>query len=128
MGKRLPNLELMEFQFMQQLHMNQRWLKKFRELRKENKYLLPDYDAIMFPQTWGSTCTAFDVTQTGDATIGGSAMTEAYTVVFEEGCTHTFGVFVDNKFCYIVYDPTESFYEDLNNCNIVSLSKAKVRY
>lgn len=34
----------------------------------------PEFDLITFPQTWGSTCTGFDLASDGLPTIGGSCI------------------------------------------------------
>ena len=52
-------------------------------------------------------------------------MTKAYTVVIEEKLTRTFGVFVDDQFCYIVLNPSDAFYEDLKNHDIASINRAR---
>lgn len=38
--------------------------------------------------------------------------------------TDTFGVFVDDKPCYVVDNATDEFYKDLNERNLKSLSQA----
>lgn len=123
-----PNLELMEYIFKQTLASDEEWKKKFEEIKKEKKYAFLDIDVKVFPQIWGSTCTAFDVMKDGSPAIGGCAMTKAYTAVFHERLTDTYAVFVDDKPCYKVDDAPPVFFEDLKNCNMKSLSEAKKCY
>ena len=123
-----PNLELIEYKFRQILNDDEEWKKKVMEAREKNRYICPDYEAIVFPQVWGSTNTAFDVCEDGSPVIGGCAMTKAYTVVVKETLTETYGVFVDDKACYIVDNPSNEFYKDLSERNMKSLSEAKKAY
>lgn len=127
-----PNLELMEYKFRQILNKNEKWISKIRAYKEKNpstaRYVLPEFDITVFSQVWGSTITAYDVCPDGSPAIGGCAMTKAYTVVIEEKLTRTFGVFVDDQFCYIVLDPSDAFYEDLKNHDIASISRAKKSY
>lgn len=81
-----------------------------------------------FPQIWGNTCTGFDITEDGKATIGGDAMTTEYTTVVHEENTETYLVFFGDRPCYVVHNPTKEFYEDLKERRLVSLSKSKERY
>lgn len=115
-----PNLELLEYQFHQMLDFDVAW--------KRRSNGMPEFDATVFLQTWGSTNTGFDVMPNGDPSVGGDAMTSAYTVVMHEKQTNVYGVFVDNRFCYMVTEPTESFIEDMKNRSMASLSVAKTRY
>ena len=128
MRKEYPNLELMEYIFKQTLASDEEWKKKFEKIKKEKKYAFLDIDVKVFPQIWGSTCTAFDVTKDGAPTIGGCAMTKAYTAVFHEHLTDYYCVFVDGKPCYMVDNPTQEFLEDLKKCNMKRLSEAKKCY
>ena len=109
-----PNLELLEY-------------KAFLALGKENKDVYT-FEADVFQQWWGCSCTAFDIMPDGSPTIGCSAMTPAYTVVMHEVHTDTYVVFVDNRLCYIVENANEEFHEDLVNRNMASLSEAKKIY
>lgn len=68
---RYPNLELIEY--------------KIRLILSKD----PEFQAMVFPQVWGSTCTGFDVTEDGMPTMGGSMMTTEYTTVFHELLTNT---------------------------------------
>ncbi len=123
-----PNLELIEYKFRQILNNDEEWKKKVEEAWEKNRYIYPDYEVIVFPQVWGSTNTAFDVCEDGSPAIGGCAMTKAYTVVVKETLTETYGVFVDDKACYIVDNPSNEFYKDLSEHNIKSRSEAKKAY
>lgn len=123
-----PNLELIEYQFKQELSKNKEWKDKVSEMKKQDKYLSVDFDVIVFSQIWGSTITAFDVHEDGTPTLGGQAMTKAYTVVIKETLTETYGIFVDGKPCYLVNNANDAFYSDLSKRNLKSLSQAKKCY
>ena len=131
-----PNLELLEYQFKHILIEDIEWNKKLEEkqantqnlLNFNNRYSCLNFDIEVFPQIWGSTTTAFDITKEGYPTIGGQMLTKAYTTVIKENFTETYGIFVDNKLCYIVTEPTEKFYEDLKNRSMQSLKTAKKLY
>jgi hypothetical protein len=64
----------------------------------------------------------------GSPSIAGCAMTEDYTTVIHETVTDSYGIFIGNDPCYIVFDATEEFYNDLKNKNMKSLSWAKKSY
>lgn len=123
-----PNLELMEYKFRQRLSNDEEWKEKREKAKNAMLYGMLNIEAYVFPQTWGSTNTAFDITEDGQAAMGGSAMTKAYTVVMREAITETYCVFVDDKDCYLVKDPTEEFYKDFNAKDMKPLSKAKKLY
>ncbi len=123
-----PNLELIEYQFLQLLNKDDVWKQKVRALQTENRFLKPDFSVTVFSQIWGSTCTAFDVMPDGSPTMGGAAMTREYTVVIEETLTKTFGVFVGGRPCYMVSDAPDEFYADLAEKNMASLGRARKRY
>lgn len=123
-----PNLELMEYQFKQLLNADKDWKEKIEKQKEKNKHVFLDFDVIVFSQIWGSTNTAFDICKDGSPTVGGSAMTKAYTVVIKETLTETYGVFIDNRPCYTVSNPTDEFYKDLSERKMKSLSRAKGSY
>lgn len=111
-----PNLELIEH--------------KATELALLDKALSspPEFDLITFPQTWGSTCTGFDLTSDGLPAISGSAMTKEYTTVAHELKTDVYYIFFGGRPCYKVTEAGKNFFSDLNSRNMVSLSQAKQRY
>lgn len=123
-----PNLELIEYKFIQQLHKSAEWEEKVKKIWEKNRFARPEFSVNVFPQIWGSTCTAFDVCKDGSPAIGGMAMTKAYTTVIEETLTETFGVFIGDKPCYMVTDAPEQFFSDLAARSMASLSEAKKRY
>ena len=124
----LPNLELLEYKTQEMISSDSFLSNEIRQYFKSSKFIVIDLSCKVFKQIWGSTCTAFDICDNGSFAVSGSAMTPAYTVVFEEPITSTYFVFVDNRFCYKVHNPSDEFFEDLKNCNLVSLSEAKERY
>ena len=111
-----PNLELIEH--------------KATELALLDKALSspPEFDLITFPQTWGSTCTGFDLTSDGLPAIGGSAMTKEYTTVAHELKSDVYYIFFGGRPCYKVIEAGETFFNDLNSRNMASFSQAKQRY
>ena len=118
---RLPNLELLMYKAGIYLEYDEEYVQK-----SKGKSL--HFTIETFPQTWGSTCTGFDITEDGKATIGGCAMTTEYTTVVHEKRTDFYCVFFGERACYAVHNPTEAFYEDLKERRLVSLSKSKERY
>lgn len=128
MNPTYPNLELIEYKVKQLLSQSEEFTDKLRELRAENRYAGVDFEAIVFPQTWGNTCTGFDVMKDGTPAMGGCAMTKEYTTVMHELLTDTYVVCFGNRPCYKVTNASEEFYEDLDNRNMESLSRAKKRY
>ena len=123
-----PNLELLEYIFNGSLLANEKWRAKWEETKKTDRFARLEFDATVFSQEWGGTNTAFDVMPDGSAAWGGAAITRAYTVVIWERTTDVYGVFVDDKPVYIVYDANEAFYEDLKARKMKSLSQAKKLY
>lgn len=130
MTAKYPNLELMEYQFRQMLEKSDKWKNKMKKKQAKTPewHVLPEYDILVFPQMWSSTCTAFDRCEDGSPVMAGCAMTKAYTVVIEELKTETFGVFVDGRPCYMVDEPNDTFYKDLDNKNMKGLSDAMKSY
>ena len=123
-----PNLELIEHKFKECLVNSDIYWEKNNKVRSSMKTVHMDIVVEVFPQLWGSTNIGFDISQEGDVSIGGSAMTEEYTVVVRERLTNIYAVFFGNNPCYLVYDPTEKFYEDLANKNMESYRIAKSKY
>ena len=122
---RLPNLELLMYKASSIFLQEEEFLLKARKLKN---YEILDIEVETFPQTWGSTCTGFDITEDGKATVGGCAMTTEYTTVVHEKRTDFYLVFFGDRPCYAVHNPTKEFYEDLIDRNLASLSKSKERY
>lgn len=123
-----PNLELIEYKFLQGLHGDEKWKKRVMELQALDRNLRPEFTVTVFPQMWGSTNTAFDVMPDGSPAMGGCVMTTAYTTVIQETLTGTYGVFIGNKLCYVVSDATKEFYNDLAERSMACLSVARKRY
>ena len=69
---RLPNLELLMYKAGIYLDYDEEFVQKAK-----GKSL--HFTIETFPQTWGSTCTGFDTTEDGKATVSGCAMTTEYT-------------------------------------------------
>lgn len=128
MVMRVPNLELVLYKAQQLLARDKEFVDTLAERRKTEKHLRIDFTLEVFPQMWGSTCTGFDVTETGEPTIGGCAMTEEYTVVIHERTTDCYCVFFGEQPCYKVTNANKDFYDDLKNHRMASLSEAKKRY
>ena len=128
MNVRVPNLELVLYKAQQLLAQDKEFVETLSKLREDNKHIFVDFDITVFSQMWGSTSTGFDVTENGEPTIGGCAMTEEYTVVIHERTTDCYCVFFGEQPCYKVTNANEDFLEDLKNHNMVSLSEAKKKY
>lgn len=122
---RLPNLELLMYKASSIFLQEEEFLLKARKLKN---YEILDIEVETFPQTWGSTCTGFDITEDGKATVGGCAMTTEYTTVVHEKRTDFYLVFFGDRPCYAVHNPKKEFYEDLKERHLVSLSESKERY
>lgn len=128
MIRRVPNLELVLYKAQQLLAQDKEFVNELAERRKTEKHLRIDFSLEVFPQMWGNICTGFDVTPTGEPTIGGCAMTEEYTIVIHERTTDCYCVFFGEQPCYKVTNANEDFYDDLKNHRMASLSEAKKRY
>lgn len=128
MVMRVPNLELVLYKAQQLLARDKEFVDVLAEKRKTEKHLRIDFTLEVFPQMWGSTCTGFDVTENGEPTIGGCAMTEEYTIVIHERTTDCYCVFFGEQPCYKVTNANKDFYDDLKNHRMASLSEAKKRY
>ena len=118
---KLPNLELL-------MYKAGIYLEYDEEFAQKAKGKTLNFTIETFPQTWGSTCTGFDITKDGKATVGGCAMTTEYTTVVHEKSTNFYVVFFGDRPCYVVHDPTKEFYEDLKERHLVSRSESKERY
>lgn len=123
-----PNLDLLEYKAKQLLSADPEFIKTLDEAKSNQKYASLDFNTIVFPQIWGSTCTGFDEAADGSPTISGSAMTKEYTTVMCEIVTGSYVIFFGNKPCYKVTNPNEDFLTDLKNHNMAGLSEAKRRY
>lgn len=90
MNPSYPNIELLEYKAKQFLVNDKEIIDKVNEKRKENRYAGVYFEAIVFPQMWGSTCTGFDIMEDGSPAMGGCAMTKEYTTVIHELLTDTY--------------------------------------
>lgn len=124
-----PNLELLEYKARQILADDTEFTEKLNAAKKQRKFVSLYLDAQVFSQVWGSTCLGFDIMPDGSPTIGGCAMTKAYTTVFHEmDISDIYIVFFGDKPCYKVTGASEEFQTDLRNHCLASLSEAKKRY
>lgn len=71
----------------------------------------------MFPQVWGSTALGF-------SDIGGQAMTSAYTVIVEDSYSGYYGVFFNTRLAYMIKNPNQKFFEDMQNYRMRSVSES----
>lgn len=79
-----------------------------------------EIEVVMFPQTWGSTALGF-------GGMGGSAVTQAYTVtVF--GPKGEVAVYFGGRFAYLIEHPNERFFADLDKRALVSVREANRKY
>ena len=126
---KLPNVELVLYKAKQFLSKDSQFLNKMETEMKDGNNKRPiEFDLIMFPQIWGSTCTGFDVTPDGSPVMSGCAMTKEYTTIVHELLTDTYTVFFGDTPCYQVHDANNAFCEDLGKRQMASLSEAKKRY
>ena len=105
-----PNLELLEYKS-----------KNILQQIDNEKYKNLDLRADVFLQTWGSTALGF-------GGVGGQAMSDAYTTVFGDILKDAYVVFFGKQIAYVIENPTEQFFEDLNRRQMVSVNKARQRY
>lgn len=77
--------------------------------RPHNEYEI-EVDAV-FVQTWGSTALGF-------GGIGGSAMTDAYTVVLRSTYNNEYLVYFNGVFAYKLIKPNKQFFEDIRYKNL----------
>lgn len=125
----LPNLELLVYKTQDALARDKDFVRDLLKIKESHKAaIVPHFNVICFPQVWGSTCTGFDVTKDGKPVIAGCAMTEEYTTVVHETLTDTYCVFFGDRLCYAVRNAPQSFYDDLKNRDMASLSVSKTRY
>ena len=126
MRTRYPNLELMEYQAAE--YIKNHYADKIKELKNSRTWFTLDFEAIVFKQSWTTTATAFDIQPNGSPVFAGQAFTEAYTVIMYESTLQVYVVFVNDRICYVVENPTEKFMEDMNKRQLLPLSKAKELY
>ena len=128
MRTKLPNLELIEykaFNFILDL-IGHKSIKTMGDERITRKWL--DFDIIMFPQEWGSTCGGLDVMPDGGTAFGGMEMIKEYTTVVHEMKMDMYLVFFGNHMGYMVTEAPPKFFEDLNAHNMAPMSEAMDRY
>lgn len=127
---RLPNLELLLYKAQDILAHDKEFLEAVTAKKKETKvnHVMVDFDVMVFPQMWGSTCTGFDISADGSPVLAGCAMTKEYTTVIHELVTDCYCIFFGDRPCYKVANANQSFYEDLRKHQMASLSVAKERY
>lgn len=123
-----PNLELIAYKAKEALTRDAQIVSNFLALKEQNKHICIEFEAHVFLQIWGSTCTGFDVMKDGSPAWGGAAMTKEYTTVMREINMDVYIVFFGEKECYLVDDVNERFLEDLSKHNMASLSEAKRIY
>lgn len=133
MNANLPNLELLEYKAIQVFFNDKENVEKYIKIQNDRGFKIKNpkwvsLQCTVFMQTWGSTCTGFDICSDGSPAIGGAAMTDAYTTVFYEPLTNIYIVFINNKLCYKVDNANEVFLEDLKNHNLKSLGLAQKFY
>ena len=68
MVARIPNLELLLYKAQQALAHDPDFVQKIAEIKENEsrKKVYLDFSVECFSQIWGSTCTGFDVTETGE--------------------------------------------------------------
>lgn len=115
----LPCLPLIQERFhneIRKLYPMSKWdINTPKNIMDAVKY--PDFDFCMFSQFWGSTALGFN-------SIGGQALTKAYTTVVYETHLNIFGVFFEDKFAYAIENPNKMFFEDCKNHNMKPVFEA----
>ena len=104
----LPDIEY-EYQTPQQ------YRAKESGVMKKRRPCIDEVEVIQFHQIWGSTALGF-------GGIGGSAMTGAYTtiiIMFEYAA-----VFFDGRFAYMIREPNDLFWQDVQSKNMNPISKS----
>lgn len=116
-----PNLPLVEERFQNTPHLR----KAVEEYKKktDSKYFIPEYDCVVFPQTFPNTAGIFE-----KGGLSGQAFTKQYITVISEQNTQVYGVFGGDYLAYIVEDPKEVFFEDIDRKDMAVLRKAISRY
>lgn len=74
-----------------------------------------------FEQMWGSTALGFD------GAIGGCAMTTAPITIIKHTKSETYGIFFDGKLAYILKEPNENFFTDVEK-EMMASTGSKNRY
>ena len=128
LNPRYPNLELLEYKVLEKLKTHKEFMDCLNKKKEINRHAGIEFNVTVFPQVWGSTCTGFDITPTGEPVIAGCAMTKEYTTIFHEVLTDTYVVCFGDRTCYCVRNATEEFFEDMKNHNMSGLHMAKKRY
>lgn len=116
-----PNLELLEYQTREILQKCPEYLGKLKRFRNHSA----EFEAFVFPQTWGSTALGFDKDENDEQSFGGQEITKSYTVVMHETKTDCFVVFFGNKPCYMIFDPSPEFFEDLRKRRLKPYSQSE---
>lgn len=126
MDIKYPNLELLVYKAKHCLNNYGIFKNKLKKVREETgwKCVSTEYDIIVFPQWWGSTCIGFDMTEDGEPVISGCAITKEYTTVVHEKLTGIYVVFFGDKICYVVDEANDRFLKDLNNRNLAGMREA----
>lgn len=118
---KLPNLDLLKYKAENVLRNHDEFVERLKKAREEDPYRSVDLVLHTFPQMWGSTALGFEW-------IGGQAITEAYTTVVHERTTDIYIIFFGEMPCYSLTDPTEEFFKDLKNLQIVGINEAREKY
>ena len=118
-----PNLSLIEERFKNAISKEIRE-KKEQEKQEGKSMPIPHFSAIVFPETFSNTAGVFcDV-----GTVSGQAMTEQYITVMHESLTDIYAVFGDDRLAYVVEQPSEAFFEDLDKRQIRAIGEARTAY
>lgn len=94
----------------------ERFFNAIKEDLKSENVRYPEFEVTVFSQGWGSTSLGF-------GGIGGQAMTDAYTTVIQEQRIGWVGVFFGECLAYVIKNPAQTFFEDLQKQNMASCNK-----
>ena len=118
-----PNLPLIEERFKSAIAKEIK--EKKEQGKQEGKYMpSPHFSAIVFPETFPNSAGVFFDT----GTVSGQAMTEQYITVMHESLTDIYAVFGGDRIAYVVEDPSETFFNDLDSRQIRTIGGARKAY
>ena len=110
-----PNLPLVEERFAALI------AEQIKEKQSDsNNFCVPDYDVLVFRQTWPDTAGIFS----RPGCMSGQAFTTSYVTVIHELYTDIYGVFNGNNPVYLVTNPNQKFLDDISRHCICSIGEA----
>ena len=118
-----PNLPLIEERFKNIPKVREILESQALEAKKNGDYYYAEFDCDVFSQTFPNTAGIFE-----NGGMSGQAFTGMYiTVIHAEG-TDAYGVFGGNRGAYLIIDPSEEFFSDLQARHMEVYRRASSRY